>query len=77
MPKKKKGKGKGKKKGRGRKGKGKGKDTALEKGEILKKTKDLLKNYSSLCSLTGCGIGAFVFSAIKHCVEEEKPLIKV
>ena len=75
MPKKKKGKGKGKRKGKGKKGKGKA--TALEKGEILKKTKDLLKNYASLCSVTGSGIGAFVFSAIKQCVEDEKPLIKV
>lgn len=73
MPKTKKGK-KGKKGGKGKKGKLK---AAAEKEEILKKTKTVLKGYPSFCLADKCSVGGIVLRALKQCVEDEKPLVKV
>ena len=72
MPKKKKG---GKKKG-GKKGKKKGQNDD-EKLEMIKKTKDLLKLYTSTCAKEESSSGTHLVSSLKECIEEEKPLSKV
>ena len=68
------------KKGKAKKGKGKAKGKAkgaIEKEDILKKTKELLKIYPACCSSENSSSGAILVSSLKRCVEEEKPLIKV
>ncbi|XP_019850505.1 PREDICTED: uncharacterized protein LOC109581132 [Amphimedon queenslandica] len=71
MPKKKKG---GKKKG-GKKGKKKGQNDE-ERLEMIKKTKDLLKLYTSTCAKEESSTGTYLVSSLKECIEEEKPLSK-
>lgn len=72
MPKKKKG---GKKKG-GKKGKKKGQNED-EKIEMVKKTKELLKSYTTTCAREESLPGAQLVSSLKECIEDEKPLSKV
>ena len=73
MPKKKKGKGK---KGGGKQKK-KGKGLLAEKEEMVKKTRELHKQYLANCASMECGPGAAVIATLTQCVEEEKPLAKV
>lgn len=74
MPKKKK-KGKGMK-GGGKKAK-KGKGTLTEKEDMVKKTRDLHKQYLVNCTSMESSPGAAIVTSLTQCLEEEKPLTKV
>lgn len=65
-----------KKKKGGKKGKKKAQNED-EKLEMVKKTKELMKVYTTTCAREESSTGAHVIKCLKQCIEDEKPLVKV
>lgn len=65
-----------KKKGGKKKGKKKAQNED-EKLEMIKKTKEFLKLYTTTCAKDESPTGIHVIKSLKQCIEDEKPLIKV